>query len=102
MDAILLKTTIGEGADQQVDKIFESAWTRILQITLRNGKTLEKHIAREPITIQCVRGEGILVLGDGSRTELTPGIIVPLEAEVQHAIESRPAVSILVTRFNPR
>lgn len=35
------------------------------------------------------------------RIALKPGVVVPLEANVAHAVESNPAVSVLVTRFLP-
>lgn len=100
MKPVAMATTIGEGSDQEVAKLYESAWTKLVQITLRNGKTLSAHSAKEAITIQCVNGEGVLVLGE-QRIPLTPGVIVPLEPNVAHAVEAKPAVSVLVTRFLP-
>lgn len=99
MKSVAMATTIGEGSDQEVTKLYESPWTKLVQITLRNGKTLSAHSAKEAITIQCVSGEGTLVLGD-ERIALTPGVIVPLEPNVQHAVETKSAVSVLVTRFS--
>ena len=98
MKSVAMATTIGEGADQQVTKLYESPWTKLVQITLRNGKTLSTHSAKEAVTIQCVSGEGTLVLGD-ERIALTPGVIVPVEPNVPHAVETKAAVSVLVTRF---
>lgn len=98
MKTLTVKTVIGEGEDQEVVKVYESAWTRILQITLRNGKTLSSHAAKEPVTIHCISGEGVLVLGE-ERIALEPGVMVPLEADVVHAVEAKPAVSLVVTRF---
>ena len=103
MKAVTLETTIAEEAgvnDQQVAKLFENSWTKLWQITLRNGKTLAAHMAKEQVTIQCISGSGVLVVGE-ERIELKPGVIVPLEANISHAVESKPAVSILVTRFMP-
>jgi quercetin dioxygenase-like cupin family protein len=100
MNHAVLQTTIGEGPNQSVDKLWENAFTKLVQITLRNGAVLAKHTAKEPITIQCVSGEGTLVLGE-TRIALKPGIVVPLEPNVEHAVESSPAVSVLVTRFLP-
>jgi quercetin dioxygenase-like cupin family protein len=98
MKSVTVQTVIREGEDQEVVKVFESTWTRILQITLRNGKTLSSHAAKEPVTIHCISGEGVLVLGE-ERITLRPGVMVPLEADVIHAVEAKPAVSLLVTRF---
>lgn len=92
-----LATTIGEGPDQEVKKLHQGAWTQLMQITLRNGKPLTTHQAKEAVTIQCVSGEGTLVLGGGERIALTPGVVVLLEPNVAHAVESAPEVSVLVT-----
>ena len=100
MTTVAMATTIGEGSDQEVAKLYESGWTKLVQITLRNGKTLATHTAKEAVTIQCVSGQGDLVLGE-QRIALTPGVIVPLEPNVPHAVEAKPAVSVLVTRFIP-
>ena len=98
MKSVAMTTTIGEGTDQEVVKLYENAWTKLVQITLRNEKTLAAHTAKEAVTIQCVSGTGVLVAGE-ERIALTPGVIVPLEPNVTHAVEAKPAVSVLVTRF---
>lgn len=100
MQHVTMNTSIGEGPNQSVEKLYESEWTKLVLITIRNGATLAKHAAKEPVTIQCVSGRGTLVAGD-QRFELEPGVIVPLEANVEHAVEASPAVSVLVTRFIP-
>jgi quercetin dioxygenase-like cupin family protein len=100
MQSVTLETTIGAGPDQQVAKLYETSWTKLWQITLRNGKTLAAHVAKERVTIHCVSGKGTLVIGE-SRIDLVPGVVVPLDANVSHAVESNPAISILVTRFMP-
>lgn len=100
MKAITLETAIGDGKDQQVAKLYETTWTKLWQITLRNGKPLAAHVAKEAVTIHCLSGKGVLIAGD-ERVELHPGVVVALEPNVTHAIESNPAVSVLVTRFLP-
>ncbi len=96
---VQLAITIGEGADQEVKKLHQGAWTQLVQITLRNGKPLTTHQAKEAVTIQCVSGEGTLVVDGVERIALTPGVVVLLEPNVAHAVESAPEVSVLVTRF---
>ena len=98
MNSVAMTTAIGEGSDQELTKLYENQWTKLVQITLRNGKTLAAHKAAEPVTIQCVSGQGVLVVGD-ERIELKQGVVVVLEPNVGHAVESKPAVSVLVTRF---
>lgn len=100
MQSVAMTTAIGEGSDQEVVKLYENPWTKLVQITLRNGKALAAHSAKEAVTIQCVSGDGVLVVGE-ERIPLTPGVIVPVEPNVVHAVESKPAVSVLVTRFLP-
>lgn len=100
MKSVAMTTAIGEGSDQEVTKLYENQWTKLVQITLRNGKTLAEHKAAEPVTIQCVSGEGVLVVGE-ERVALKAGVIVLLESNVAHSVESKPAVSVLVTRFLP-
>ena len=94
-----LATTIGEGPDQEVKRLHQGEWTQLVQITLRNGKPLTTHQAKEAVTIQCISGEGTLVLGSGERIAMVPGVVVLLEPNVAHAVESAPEVSVLVTRF---
>ena len=96
---VQLATAIGEGPDQEVKKLHQGAWTQLMQITLRNGKPLTTHQAKEAVTIQCVSGEGTLVVDGRERIALTPGVVVLLEPNVPHAVESAPEVSVLVTRF---
>ena len=100
MKTMTIATAIQAGEEQEVVKVYETTWTRILQITLRNGKTLSAHTAKEPVTIHCISGEGVLVVGE-QRIELKAGVIVALEPNVTHAVEAKPAVSLLVTRFLP-
>lgn len=96
---VAMEMAIGEGTDQEVRTLHENGWTKLVQIILRNGKPLARHLAKEPVTILCVNGAGVLVLGDGERITLTPGVIVLLEANVAHSVEATPVVSVLVTRF---
>lgn len=100
MKTMTIATAILAGEEQQVVKVYETTWTRILQITLRNGKTLSAHAAKEPVTIHCISGEGVLVVGE-QRIEMKPGVMVALEPNVTHAVEAKPALSLLVTRFLP-
>jgi quercetin dioxygenase-like cupin family protein len=100
MKTMTIATAIQAGEEQEVVKVYETTWTRILQITLRNGKTLSAHAAKEPVTIHCISGEGVLVVGE-ERIDMKAGVIVALEPNVTHAVEAKPAVSLLVTRFLP-
>ena len=100
MQVLTLRTTIGDGRDKQIEQIFAGPRRKLVQITLRNNAVLGAHKAAVPITIQCVAGRGTLTTGEARQTvELTPGVLVTLEPNLEHAIEAQPEVSILLTQF---
>jgi quercetin dioxygenase-like cupin family protein len=73
MNVLKLQTEIGEGKDKQVDTLFEGAKRKVVQITLRNRAVLSAHKAPEPITIQCVAGQGVIRVGEkGESVDLRP------------------------------
>ncbi len=93
---------ISDGKEKEVNVLFEGERRKIVQLTLRNGKNLEGHSAKEPIVIQCVAGEGELIIknADESNTiELLPGTFVTVEANVVHDVIGKPSVSIVLIRF---
>jgi quercetin dioxygenase-like cupin family protein len=71
---------------------------KVVRITLRNNDILDDHSTKTPLLIYCVQGDGILRVG-GSEVALSPGILVPLDANVVHAVEARPALTLLLTLF---
>jgi quercetin dioxygenase-like cupin family protein len=103
MNVLKLQTEIGEGKDKQVDTLFEGARRKVQQLTLRNRAVLAAHKASEPITIQCIAGQGVIRIGEeGETIELRPGVLLTLEPNITHAVEALPAVSILLTRFTEK
>ncbi len=78
--------------------IFADRWRKLALIQLRHGAVLDDHSARFPITIQALAGNGTLRIGKEAHT-LSPGIVVPIDAHVIHAVHAEPAVAILVTFF---
>lgn len=97
-----IQTEIGEGKDKEATVLFEGERRKIAQLTLRNGMSLKSHSAEEPITVQCVSGEGELIIGEGENSEsikLHPGVFVTIEANVLHDVISQPSISILLIRF---
>ncbi len=95
-----LRTEIGEGADKQVEILFEGPRRKIVQITLRHDAILDAHKAGEPITIHCIAGTGTLIVGEERRSlELVPGALVTIEPNTIHEIRSRPSVSVLLSKF---
>jgi quercetin dioxygenase-like cupin family protein len=103
MKTLNLETEIGEGKGKHVEVLFEGPRRQIVQITLRNNGVLDSHKAAEPITIQCVAGEGTMSVGEEKQSvELTPGVLVTIEPNTIHEIHGQPAVSILLSRFGQK
>ena len=93
-----MKTALEPGPDKVVTVLFDGPRRKLIEITLRNDAALSAHKAPEPITIQCIAGQGALAVGDES-VVLSPGVIVTLEANEIHAVEAQPALILLITRF---
>lgn len=96
--AIELPREIGTGKDREVQTLLADSWRKLVLIYLRNGALLADHSARVPITIQALLGKGTLRVGDGVFT-LSPGVIIPVDAHVQHNVLAEPEVALLVTFF---
>jgi quercetin dioxygenase-like cupin family protein len=93
---------IADGKEKEVNLLFEGERRRIVQLTLRNGKNLEGHSAKEPIVIQCVAGEGELIIKNAEESDtikLLPGTFVTVESNVVHDVVGKPSVSIVLIRF---
>ena len=97
-----IQMATGEGKDKEVKVLFEGERRKIAQLTLRNGKKLESHSVEEPITIQCVAGNGEVIINDDDKTEpieLKPGTFITIESNVLHDVIAKPFVSIVLIRF---
>lgn len=93
---------IADGKEKEVNLLFEGERRKIVQLTLRNGMSLKSHSAEEPITIECVAGNGELIIGKGENSKLIilmPGTFVTIEANVLHDVIAKPFVSIVLIRF---
>ena len=95
---IELPRNIGTGKDREVQTLLTDPWRKLVLICLRNGSLLADHSARVPITIQAVLGKGTLRVGDNAFA-LSPGILVPVDAHVEHNVQAEPEVALLVTFF---
>lgn len=102
MTVLALQTDIELGTDKQVVSLFTGPGRKLVQITLRNGATLEAHKAPVPITIHCVVGTGTLTVSGQPAVAMKPGVLVTLEPGVVHEIVAAPSVSILLTQFTER
>jgi quercetin dioxygenase-like cupin family protein len=97
-----INTELNEGKSKEVKPLFEGERRKIVQLTLRNEMRLDFHSVAEPITIECIAGEGELIIEAGDKTdkiELNPGTYITLESNVMHDVVGKPSVSIILTRF---
>lgn len=100
MQKLNLQTKIGDGKDKEVTPLFDGERRKIVQITLRNKAVLDSHKAAEPITIQCIAGKGLLIVGEEKEeVELKEGVLVTIEPNVVHEIRALSKVSVLLTKF---
>jgi quercetin dioxygenase-like cupin family protein len=97
-NVIELPHEIGMGKDREVRTLLADPWRKLVLICLRQSALLADHSARVPITIQTVLGKGTLRVGDRVFA-LSPGILVPVDAHVEHNVQAEPAVALLVTFF---
>ena len=97
--------TVGESApdsgDKQVKQLFTGPRRKLIEVFLRNGATLARHQAKEPITVLCLSGSGTFRAGRLLEDEQTliPGTLVTLEPEIDHEVKAEPEIQILVTKF---
>jgi quercetin dioxygenase-like cupin family protein len=86
---------------KEVREIYSGARRRIVEIHLREGETLPKHKAAEPITVLCLGGNGRFEAGTGLEESipLAAGTFITLEANVEHAVYAEPDLHILVTKY---
>jgi quercetin dioxygenase-like cupin family protein len=97
-DAMALPREIGVGKDREIKILLTDRWRKLVLIQLRRGALLADHTARVPITIQTVAGHGFLRLGQETHV-LSPGVLVPVDAQVLHNVQGDPDVAILVSFF---
>lgn len=103
MQKLKLQTKIGDGKDKEITPLFDGERRKLIQITLRNKAVLDSHKAAEPITIQCVAGKGLLIVGEEKEEiELKVGVLVTIEPNVVHEIRALPKVSVLLTKFTEK
>lgn len=87
--------------DKHVTRIFEGPRRVIVEVRLKNGASLTKHKASEPISVLCLGGAGVFRAGPELEDEqrLIPGTLLTLEGEVDHEVAAEPALHVLVTKF---
>lgn len=97
-EAIVLPTEIGAGKEREVHTLLVDPWRKLVLICLRQHALLADHSARVPLTIHALLGRGTLNLA-GRAYRLRPGVIVPVDAHVEHNVQAEPELAILVTFF---
>jgi quercetin dioxygenase-like cupin family protein len=95
---MILPHEIGAGKDREIKILVADRWRKLVLIQLRRGALLADHTARVPITIQTLAGQGFLRLGHQTHV-LSPGVLVPVDAQVLHNVQGDPDVAILVSFF---
>lgn len=97
-----IKNEIDSGKDKEIKMLFEGERRKIVQLTLRNEMNLKWHSVPEPITIQCIAGEGEMLIKSEVQTDtlkLLPGTLITLDPLIDHDIIGKPSVSIILIRF---
>ena len=86
------------GKSKELEVLLSDAHRKVVRVVLREGEVFADHATKVPLLIFCLQGSGTLRIGPEALT-LAPGVLVPLDAGVVHAVEATPAVSLLLTLF---
>lgn len=87
--------------NKEVRELYNGARRRLIEIKLRENAVLTKHKAPEPITVLCLAGKGVFRAGENleETLDLSAGVLLTLEAGIEHEVTAEPEIHILVTRF---
>ena len=87
--------------NKEVRELYNGTRRRLLDIKLTENAILTRHTAPEPITVLCLSGKGIFSAGENleNKLDLSAGVLLTLEAGIQHEVAAEPEIHILVTRF---
>lgn len=87
--------------NKEVRELYNSTRRRLIDIKLTDNAILTKHTAPEPITVLCLAGKGVFSAGENleEKLDLSAGVLLTLEAGIQHEVAAEPDIHILVTRF---
>lgn len=90
-----------QSKDLAVSHLFEGESRKVVAVRLQNNAVLARHHADIPITVQCISGKGVFAAGAklDEFQELRPGVLLTLEAGVEHEVVADPDVYVLVTKF---
>jgi quercetin dioxygenase-like cupin family protein len=87
--------------DKDVTKLFDGARRQLIEVNLSNSAILSKHKSAEPITVFCLAGNGKFHAGENfeNEIELSAGVLLTLDADIEHEVIAVPELKILVTKF---
>ncbi len=81
------------GAPKDVELLLETPHLKLARITLRKGTVLAEHSAPMPVTIQILRGAGVIRFKDREE-RLSPERMVVLAPNVAHAVVPDPNTDV--------
>lgn len=87
---------------QEVTVLLETPHLKLAMITLRDGKMLDAHSTPMPVTIQALRGRGIVQIGD-AREPISADRMVFLAPGMSHAVvpDGKAELVLLVHHLKP-
>ncbi len=100
-DDALRERAASAGSGRAAKTLAKEGRLRVVLVALNRGTVLKQHHADGPVSIQCLRGNVAISVGDESR-ELTSGGLLILDAKVSHEAKALRDSSILMTMSLPR
>ena len=87
--------------DLEVSELFDGAFRKLIEVRLRSGALLSRHKAKEPITVFCISGNGVFKAGENLEElqALNAGILITLDAGVEHEVVATSELHLIVTKF---
>ena len=95
-DETLRERAAGAASGRAAKTLAKEGRLRALLVALNRGTVLKQHHTDGPVSIQCLRGNVVITVGDES-TELTSGGLLILASKVQHEAKALRDSSILIT-----
>jgi len=85
----------GSGSAQEVSVLLNQPHLKLATIALRNGTELPVHTAPVPVTIQVLKGDGVVHIA-GQPLAVTAGSLISLKAQVEHDVLPREGSDMLL------
>ena len=100
-DEALRERAASASAGRAAKTLAKEGRLRAVLIALNRGAVLKQHHTDGPVSIQCLRGNVAITVGD-EPTELTSGGLLILDSKVQHEAKALRDSSLLITMSLPR